>query len=251
MFAIKEFELELNRIYAPERFKDYGENGLQIEGSRNIKKVICGVTANQALIDKVNAIDADAIVVHHGLVWGGGIRSIRGWLGRRIQSILSNGVSLFAYHLPMDAHPTLGNNKGLCEALGLHSLEPFYESKGQKIGFKGSLPTPISQKDFFRRSAERLNPNAICCPGTSMIERVGVCTGGAPDGIHSAVDDGLDAYITGEISEYSQAIADETGVNFIAAGHHATEVFGPRLLADHLRSRLNLDAQFIDVPNPA
>lgn len=234
----------------PGRFDDVAENGLQVEGRAEVRRVVCGVTASQTLIDQAVAAGADAVVVHHGLVWGGGIRRLTGWLGRRVATLLAHEVSLFAYHLPLDAHPSLGNNAGLAEALGV-TLEPtpFGTYRGQTIGLRGRLAGQSFADVLARVRAAVGEP--VCAVGDPgrPVATIGLCTGGAPELLHEAIDAGLDCYVTGEVTEWVPSVAAEAGVAFVAAGHHATERFGPRRLAAALAAR-GLDARFVDVPNP-
>jgi dinuclear metal center YbgI/SA1388 family protein len=234
----------------PAAFTDSAENGLQVEGREDIQKVVCGVTANRALIEAAIEAGADAIVVHHGLVWGGGIRRLEGWLGQRVRLLVKADVNLFAYHLPLDAWPEAGNNAGLARTLGIEELAPFGRYKGQLIGLRGVMPR-LTLGALEERVRERVGPpRAVFGDRARVLRTIGVCTGGAPDLLHDAVAEGLDAYLTGEVTEWVQAVAEETGTAFIAAGHHATERFGPRGLADKLTAA-GLDARFIDVENPA
>ncbi len=243
----------LDRWLEPARFKDVGENGLQVEGRAEVRRVVCGVTANGALIDAAIEAGADAVFVHHGLVWGGGIRKLTGWLGERVRKLMGAGVSLFAYHLPLDAHPALGNNAGLADALGLApAREPFGEYKGQLIGLMGELasgPLPLS-KVLARVRGEVGEPPFVFGDLDRPIQRVGLCSGGAADLLQEAVDRRLDLYVTGEATEGSKAMAEETGVAFVAAGHHNTERFGATRVAAALVAE-GLDARFVDVENPA
>lgn len=243
---------KLNAWLQPERFRDVAENGLQVEGREQIQRVVCGVSANQALLDAAVEQEADAIFVHHGLVWGGGIRSLKGWLAARVRTLMVHEISLFAYHLPLDAHPGFGNNAGLADALGLTSERtPFGEYKGQSIGIQGHLAAPTSLDAVKANVAAHIGPPlAVFGEPGRPIERIGICSGGAPDLLHEAIDAGLDLYLTGEVTEWVQAVSQESGVAFIAAGHHATERFGTRNIAEVLR-REGLDAHFVDVENPA
>lgn len=243
----------LDRWLEPARFHDSAENGLQVEGRAEIQSVICGVTANRDLIEAAIDAKADAIFVHHGLVWGGGIRSLTGWLGARVRRLVEGGLSLFAYHLPLDAHPALGNNAGLADALGVTSGRvPFGEYKGQLIGARGSLEGgPMTLGDVVKRVRSEVGePPFVFGDLSREVSQVGLCTGGAPELLQSAVDERLDLYVTGEVTEWSKAVAKETGVAFIAAGHHNTERFGPRRVADALCAE-GLSARFVDVENPA
>lgn len=243
----------LDRWLEPARFRDVAENGLQVEGRDEVKRVVCGVTANAALIEAAIDAGADAIFVHHGLVWGGGMRRLTGWLGARVRRLFEGGLSLFAYHLPLDAHPTLGNNAGLADALGVtEGRVPFGEYKGQLIGVKGALAGGASTLgDVVERVRANVGePPFVFGDLARPVRQVGLCTGGAPELLQAAVDEGLDLYVTGEVTEWSKAVAHETGVAFIAAGHHNSERFGPRRVADALAAE-GLDATFVDVENPA
>jgi dinuclear metal center YbgI/SA1388 family protein len=246
------FTALLDEIFPPGRFTDTAENGLQVEGGAEVTRVVTGVTANLALIDAAVAASADAIVVHHGLVWGGGIRRLDGWLKVRVERLLRHGISLYAYHLPLDAHPEIGNNVGLAKALGVVGLQPFGRYKGQFIGYRGVIePATTLPALVARARAEVVGDGAVAAFGDASrpIRTVGLCSGGAPDLVHEAVSLGLDAYVTGETTEYVKAIADESGTAFLALGHHATERFGARALAGALCA-LGVQASFVDVENP-
>ena len=247
-----ELNAKLNAWLQPEKFRDVAENGLQVEGREHVERVICGVSANQALIDAAVEKKADAIFVHHGLVWGGGIRSLKGWLAARIRTLMVNEISLFAYHLPLDAHPHFGNNAGLADALELGDARtPFGEYKGQAIGIQGELAEPLTLGKLVERIETQIGPPlAVFGDRTRPLKRVGICSGGAPDLLHEAIDAGLDLYLTGEVTEWVRAVAEESNVAFVAAGHHATERFGARRMAEVLRQE-GLDAEFVDVENPA
>jgi dinuclear metal center YbgI/SA1388 family protein len=243
------FQRLLDAELKPGAFNDVAENGLQVEGKNDINKVVCGVSANRDLIEKAIAIGADAIVVHHGIVWGGGIRRIDGWLGERVRKLMRHDVNLFAYHLPLDAQPEFGNNAGLAKALGVEGCEPFGKYKGQLIGLKGTTSTTWGE--FVERAQREVGrPLAAFGDASRRIARVGLCTGGAPELLHDAIADRLDAFITGEVTEWVQSVALESGTSFLALGHHATERFGPRGLAKKLMA-IGIDAEFVDVENPA
>jgi dinuclear metal center YbgI/SA1388 family protein len=233
----------------PAKFSDVAENGLQVEGRASVAKVVCGVSANLALIDRAIADGADAIFVHHGIVWGGGIKRISGWLGERVRRLVGAGITLYAYHLPLDAHPTLGNNAGLADALGVSSSRrPFGAYKGQLIGVAGDVDTTFAAL-VARTTANVGAPVAVFGDPAKRVRSVGLCTGGAPELLHDAVAAGLDVYVTGEATEWVQSVAEETGTCFIAAGHHASERFGATRVAAALREA-GLDASFVDVANP-
>lgn len=240
------------------KYKDAAENGLQIAGQDEIKTVVCGVSANVALIEEAIRLGAQAIFVHHGIVWGGGIRTIDGWLKKRIKLLLQHDISLFAYHLPLDAHPTLGNNIGLVEALGMQDDPsvrlPFANYKGQNIGWMGPLHEACTLDEMCIRISQNIGPVQVCFGNRQkQIRTVGVCSGGAPDILYEAQQKNLDLCLTGEATEWVQAVALEGDTAFIAAGHHATERFGARRVARWLADPaqgFGLQATFIDIPNP-
>ncbi|MBM4283042.1 MAG: Nif3-like dinuclear metal center hexameric protein [Deltaproteobacteria bacterium] len=248
----REFTALLQRWMQPERYTDVAENGLQIEGAPLVERVVTGVSANRALIEAAIERSANTIVVHHGLVWGGGMRRLDGWLKGRVRLLLQHDINLFAYHLPLDAHPDLGNNVGLAAALGMGPTVPFGRYKGQLIGRSGSLAAPVTLAGLVARGRLAFADDApvhAFGPEDRVLSTIGLCTGGAPELIHEAIDAGLDAYVTGEATEYVKAVAEESGVAFLAFGHHATERFGPRALAEALCSR-GLDASFVEIKNP-
>jgi dinuclear metal center YbgI/SA1388 family protein len=237
----------------PGRFNDAAENGLQVEGKPEISRIVTGVSANRTLIERAVALGADAVVVHHGLVWGGGIRRIDGWLKERIALLLQHGISLFAYHLPLDAHKTLGNNAGLAEALGVIDDEraPFGRYKGTPIGWSGPLKNAVAFEHFVAHARLHVgNPLAAFGDLTRPVRTVGVCSGGAPELLHEAISERLDVYVTGEVTEWVKSVSEESGTAFVALGHHRTERFGAMRLASALSS-LAIETTFVDVENPA
>jgi dinuclear metal center YbgI/SA1388 family protein len=246
--------MELERLLAatlePSRFKDYGPNGLQVEGRETIRHLVCGVTASRALIDAAIAAGADAILVHHGLFWRGQDGRVVGWMKERLQRLLAHEINLFAYHLPLDAHPELGNNAQLARELGWQADGRFGE---QELGALGSLPEGLQDLTLLSRHvAQRLGREVVALPGDGRpLRRVAWCTGGAQGYFEAAIAAGADVFITGEISEPQAHYAAETGVAFIAAGHHATERYGVQALARAVAEPLGLSWQFIDMPNPA
>jgi dinuclear metal center YbgI/SA1388 family protein len=248
-----EFELILNQTLSPSRFKDYAPNGLQVEGKKEINRVVTGVTANQALIDAAIEYKADAIFVHHGYFWKNESPQIIGMKYRRISSLIKNDINLYGYHLPLDAHPTLGNNAGLADAIGLVNRSGLQIGVVEEsIGVVGDLKEALSANDFqalIEQAVgrdilfERVNENKIF--------RVALCTGGAQGYIEQAIAVNADVFITGEVSEQTIHIAREMGIHFVAAGHHATERFGVKSIAKFLTQEYGLDAVFIDIDNPA
>ncbi len=241
-------------LLQPERFKDYGPNGLQVEGKAEITRIVSGVTASRALIEAAIAANADAIFVHHGLFWRGQDGRITGWMKQRMQLLLAHDINLFAYHLPLDAHAELGNNAQLGRVLGWAANARFGE---QDLGFVAPTDFPDAQaladhvSHALQRPATLVQPAAS--PGTAQrsIGRVAWCTGGAQGYFESAIAAGADAFITGEISEPQAHLAREMGVAFIAAGHHATERYGAPAVAGHVAAQLGLLHTFIEIDNPA
>lgn len=243
----------LDEWFEPARFTDAAENGLQIEGKAEVARVVTGVSANRTLIERAIAIGADAIVVHHGLVWGGGIRRLDGWLRERVALLVTHDISLFAFHLPLDAHPSLGNNAGLCDALDVDEAQraPFGRYKGTSIGFVGPLKTPVPFARFVSRASDTVGPaRAAFGDPNRSVRTIAVCSGGAPDLLHEAIAARADVYVTGEDTEWVKAVAEESGTCFVALGHHRTERFGAMRLAARLASD-GLEATFVDVENPA
>ncbi|MBL90804.1 MAG: Nif3-like dinuclear metal center hexameric protein [Myxococcales bacterium] len=249
----QDFLKQLNEWLLPENFKDMAENGLQVEGAEDVTHVVCGVSANQKLIQAAIDKKADAIFVHHGIVWGGGMRQLTGWLGKRVKMLMSHDINLFAYHLPLDAQPAWGNNAGLADALGMSAeREPFGVYKGKSIGFKGAVTKPMTLADMVKQHEAQVGKTLQVFGDLSKpIRHFGVCTGGAQDRLSEAIDDGLDLYVTGEATEWVKAMAEESGVAFIAGGHHNTEVFGARSFSCQIASLEGVTAEFVDIPNPA
>ncbi len=239
-----------------DRFRDYAPNGLQVEGAIEVDTVVTGVSASAELIERAIEQEADLIVVHHGLIWGGGLSQITGPLARRLKLLLGNEVSLAAYHLPLDKHARLGNNVGLCDALALGGArDPFGEVRGTPLGLAGTWSAPLPRGEAIGRIAAGVcqgqPPRFVFPYGPAMVRRVGVCSGAASDLIEAAATAGCDLYLTGELAERAGELAKELQITLVAAGHYATEVFGPMRLADELRLRFpSLQAQFVPVPSP-
>ncbi len=234
-------------LLQPERFKDYGPNGLQVEGARPIRKIVSGVTASRAFIEAAIAAGADALFVHHGLFWRGQDGRVTGWMRERLRLLLAHDLHLLAYHLPLDAHPELGNNAQLGRLLGVQWDGRFGE---QDLGFAG----PADWRDALALAAHAqqvLGRTVTCVGGTRPIRRLAWCTGGAQGYFESAIAAGADAFITGEISEPQAHLARETGVAFLACGHHATERYGAPAVAAHVAAQLGLQHEFIEIDNPA
>jgi dinuclear metal center YbgI/SA1388 family protein len=239
-----------------DRFRDYAPNGLQVEGAMEVDTIVTGVSASAELIARAVELHADLIVVHHGLVWGGGLTKIAGPLARRLQLLLGNGVSLAAYHLPLDKHARLGNNVGLCDALALGpSRDAFGDVRGTPLGLAGTWSTPLSRDEAIGRIAAGVckgqAPRFVFPHGPAIVRRVGVCSGAASDLLEAAASAGCDLFVTGELAERAGDLAKELQITLVAAGHYATEVFGPMRLADELRRQFpGVDARFVPVPSP-
>ena len=238
-------------LLQPQRFKDYGPNGLQVEGRAEIRHLVSGVTASLALIEAAIDAKADALFVHHGLFWRGQDGCVTGWMKQRLSRLLAYDLNLLAYHLPLDAHPTLGNNAQLGLRLGLVGEGVFGE---QDLGVIGVASTALADAAALaQRIAQALGRTPVLVPGDPQrpLRRIAWCSGGAQGHFEAAIAAGADAYITGEISEPQAHLARETGVAFLACGHHATERGGAPAVAAHLAAQFGLTHQFIDIDNPA
>ena len=239
-----------------DRFRDYATNGLQIEGAPEIETIVTGVSASAELISRAIEMDADLIVVHHGLVWGPGITRITGPLANRMKLLLGNDVSLAAYHLPLDKHARLGNNVGLADALALGpNREAFGDVKGIALGMAGSWPTPLTRDQAIDRIAGGVlngeRPRFVFPYGPDVVRKVGLCSGAASDLLESAALAKCDLYLTGELAERAGDLAKELQITLVAAGHYATEVFGAQRLVDELRMKFPvLDVKFVPSPSP-
>jgi len=241
-----------NSLMLARPISDYCPNGLQIEGCSEVKKIVSGVTASQALIDEAVARGADLLLVHHGYFWKGESQAIVGIKKKRIQTLLKHDISLLAYHLPLDVHPELGNNTQLAARLGLTIDGPLDPDARPNIGFVGHLTTPLTIQGLTDLVAGKLNRTPMVISGgtSDLIKRVAWCTGGAQGYIDKAVAAGVDAYISGEISEPTVHVARECGIHYLAAGHHATERYGAMALGEKLAEELGLEHEFVDIDNP-
>lgn len=243
---------ELNRyldgLLEVSRYRDYCPNGLQVEGRAEIRRIATGVTASLALIEAALSDGADAILVHHGYFWKGDDPRITGTRRARVALLLERDLNLFAYHLPLDAHGEFGNNAQLARRLGLTETGRFAE---QDIGMRGELPATARLGDFAAHVARTLGrePLVIGDPA-KQLRQAAWCTGGAQGYFEEAIALRPDVFITGEISEPQVHLARESGVAFVAAGHHATEKYGVQALGEHLAARFGLAHRFIDIPNP-
>lgn len=241
-----------DELLEPSRFKDYGPNGLQVEGRAQVTRVVSGVTASRALIEAAIAKRADAIFVHHGLFWRGQDGRVTGWMKQRLSLLLKHDINLYAYHLPLDAHAELGNNAQLGLKLGMLPLEGGWGRFGEQgLGFIGT--SPVDTATGLAAHAQHVLGRQVTLLDTSArpIRRVGWCSGGAQGYFEAAIAAGVDLFITGEISEPQAHYARECGVAFMACGHHATERYGAPAVAACVAARLGLEHEFVDIENPA
>lgn len=243
-----ELELYLNDLLDIGRFKDYCPNGLQVEGRRTVKKIATGVTASLAFLEAALEWGADAVLVHHGYFWRNEAPQITGRKYKRLKLLLANDLNLFAYHLPLDDHPELGNNAQLGARLGLIGDARFGPDG---LGWLSTLPMPITLAHLAAQVEQKLarTPLVLGDPD-SELRRVAWCTGGAQNYFEAAIEAGADVYLTGEVSEPMTHIAAESGVAFLAAGHHATERFGVQAVGAHLSEHFDIELLFIDIDNP-
>ncbi|MBD1575858.1 MULTISPECIES: Nif3-like dinuclear metal center hexameric protein [Vibrio] len=249
-----ELEQLLNQTLSPQLIKDYCPNGLQVEGKPQVSTIITGVTASQALIDMAIEKNADAILVHHGYFWKGEAEAIRGMKGARIRSLIKHDINLYAYHLPLDIHPQLGNNAQLASLLSINTLGGL-EGHPQSVAMYGEFEIALSANELKQKITTVLNraPLHIVSeqgPANKKIKTIGWCTGGGQDYLELAAQQGLDAFISGEISERTTYIARELGIDYFAAGHHATERYGVKALGEWLAENHGLNVEFIDIDNP-
>lgn len=243
---------ELDKLLQPRRFKDYCHNGLQFPGKSEIKKLATGVTASAELFERALAAQADLLVVHHGLFWGSTPAAIDSLMKRRLKLLFDSDMSLAAYHLPLDAHPQVGNNALIARALGGDTLEPFALHDGEPIGCIAHFPGDgLDAKEFFARvTALTQRTPLLFDAGPERIGNLAIVSGAGNDYLQDAVAAGADAFLTGEPAERVMSEAQEGAIHFIAAGHYATETFGVKRLGEHLSERFELEHTFIDVPNP-
>ena len=241
---------EADRFLNAARIADYCPNGLQVEGRPQVRRIVSGVTASQALLEAAVEAEADVVLVHHGYFWKGEDARVTGMKRRRLQTLLGHDISLLAYHLPLDLHPEVGNNVQLARQLEITVEGPLDPDNPKVVGLLGSLAEPMTARDFARRVQEVLGREPLLVEGAGMVRRIGWCTGGGQGYIDDAIAAGVDLFLTGEASEQTFHSARENGVSFIAAGHHATERYGVQALGDYLARRFAIEHLFIDCPNP-
>ena len=238
----------LDELLESSRYKDYCPNGLQVEGCADVQRIVAGVTASQALFDAAIARGADTLLVHHGWFWRGEDGRVTGFRKARMQALLKHDINLIGYHLPLDSHVEFGNNAQLAKRLCWTVEGRFGE---QDLGWFGRTSAPTTLFDLTRIVAAQLQrePQVIGEAG-KPVSRIAWCSGGAQGLFEQAIAQGVDAYLSGEISEQNVHLARESGVAFMAAGHHATERYGVLALAAHLANRFGLECEFVDIDNP-
>lgn len=238
----------LDSLLEASRFKDYCPNGLQVEGKAEVQRILCGATASQALIDAAIDWQADAILVHHGWFWKNEDGRLTGFRKQRMAALLKHDINLFAYHLPLDAHPQLGNNAQLAQRLGWQIDGNFGE---QAIGFLGCPPQAMTARELAEQIGTVLARTPLLLGDeTRKIKRVAWCSGGAQGYFEQAVAAGADVFVTGEVSEQNYHLSAETGIPFIAAGHHATERYGVQALGEHLQASHGIKCRYFELDNP-
>ncbi len=238
----------LDTLMQSARFRDYCPNGLQVEGRAELRRIVCGVTASQALIDAAIGRRADAVLVHHGWFWKSEDGRITGFRKRRMASLLAHDINLFAYHLPLDAHPELGNNAQLAARLGWRIDGRFGE---QEIGFVGVPPAPTFASVLADNVANSLGRTPLLIGDPQReVKRIAWCTGGAQGYFEAALASGADIFVSGEISEQTVHLARESGMLYLAAGHHATERYGVQALGAHVVEKFGIECEFVEIDNP-
>jgi dinuclear metal center YbgI/SA1388 family protein len=242
----------LDELLDPAGFQDLGPNGLQVPGAADVERVVTGVSAQRALAERAAAEGAQLVLVHHGLFWDFHPAGLTPVLAERLRPLFKHDIALAAYHLPLDAHPEVGNNAILAERLGCERHEPFGVYKGRAIGRAGAFAGPrFAARELFERvQAVTGREPTVFDAGPERVRRIGIVSGSGAESLNEAVELGLDAFLTGEPREHVMAEAREAGIHFIAAGHYATETFGVRALGDWLAQRFGIDHVWVDIPNP-
>ena len=240
----------LHEYLKVDNFQDYAPNGLQVQGVAEVKKIVTGVSASLALFKEAVKHNADTIIVHHGLIWNSERPIYKGSYKERIKFLLEHDINLFGYHLPLDAHPEVGNNAQIAKHLELSNIQPFGDYKNQKIGFMGETDGLSASVLLDKCRALFKREPTMFEFGPSSIDRIGVISGGAPELLKQAVDLNLDAFITGEVNEPVFHYAEEEGIHFISAGHHATERFGVKALGKYIEYNYKIEHQYIEIDNP-
>jgi dinuclear metal center YbgI/SA1388 family protein len=250
---LSDFSEWLNDLLAPQAFRDYCTDGLCVEASDSVTRVVTGVSFRDRLIDAAIARKADCIIVHHpNGFWQGEDRVLVGKFGERMRRLMQNGISLYGFHLPLDGHREIGNNALIAQALGLVNLEGFMVEGERPVGWVGEFPETLSREDFVVRAGRAFEHGILhkLLFGSENVRKVAICSGSGASGIAEAISLGCDAFITGEIKESVPITVEESRFNLLAAGHHRTEIFGVRALAHKIESELGIPADFVDIDNP-
>jgi len=248
---LKQLERYLAQLLEPTRFRDYCPNGLQVEGRSTVRRIIGGVTASQALIDAAIAAEADAILVHHGWFWRGEDGCVTGIRKARMKALLTHDISLLAYHLPLDAHAELGNNAQLAKQLGWTVTSRFAENDLGFMGITAGITAAKTAGELATQIQSKLGRAPLLVgDATRKIQQVAWCTGAAQSYFEQAIEAGADVFVSGEISEQTVHLAQESGIPYIAAGHHATERYGVQAVGANLVAQFGIEFQFIDIDNP-
>jgi dinuclear metal center YbgI/SA1388 family protein len=251
MAQLKEVISYLDELLDAQDFPDYGPNGLQVPGSAELSLVVTGVSAHRDLFERAADLGAQLVVAHHGLFWDFHPRSLSPAMKERLRVLFDNDISLAGYHLPLDAHPEVGNNALICAALGLERAEPFGEHRGRSIGFVGRSADGVPFDELRGRCAAAFGQEPFTWEtGPELVHSVGIVSGAAASSFGEAIAQGLDAFLTGEPAEHVMADARESGTHFIAAGHYATETFGVRRLGELVSERFGVEHRFVEAPNP-
>lgn len=247
-----EFEIFLNKLLKPQQIKDYCPNGLQVQGTDVIKTVVTGVTATKALIEKAIELKADALLVHHGFFWKNESYVIRGMKHQRIKALLEHDINLFAYHLPLDIHPQLGNNAQLAKIFDIVNTAPLEICNPISVAVQGNFEKVHTGQSLAELISTKLSRQClhIAPDSDKPIKTVAWCSGGGQNFIELAAEQGIDAFISGEVSEQTTHVAKEMDIHFFAAGHHATERYGAKALGEHIAQELGLSVTFVDIDNP-
>lgn len=252
--SITNLELKsyLDGLLRVNEISDYCPNGLQVEGKDKIEKIVTGVTASQALIDKAIDVNADAILVHHGYFWKGEAQAITGMKKKRIATLLANDINLYGYHLPLDVHPEYGNNRQLGNLLQIENIRAATQIKPVGVVMLGEFREPMVASTVQEKLQLLLDRTVLIeSAEDNVLKSIAWCTGGGQGFIENAVELGVDGFITGEVSEQTIHTAREMNIAFFAAGHHATERYGIKALGEHISKHFTIDVEFIDIPNPA
>jgi dinuclear metal center YbgI/SA1388 family protein len=251
MANLNEIILWCNQTLKSHEFKDYAPNGLQIEGKLEVNKILCAVTASQDAIDAAISQKADLLLVHHGYFWKGEPYPITGMRGKRIKSLIQHDISLVGYHLPLDSHPSLGNNAAIADLLELENIEALDPTEKHPIGNIGFLKQPMTPEEFKEFLTNRLGFNTIhLAANKKEIHKIGYCTGAAQDFISKAAEQNCDAFISGEVSERTFYEAKELNVHYYACGHHATEKYGVQRLAKAISEQFDIETCYFELNNP-